>query len=916
MTGHRLLHYQILEKLGQGGMGIVYRAQDTTLNRQVAIKVLPDMFSRDPERLARFEREARLLASLNHPHIATIYGLEQANGRRFIVMELAEGETLAQKISRGPLPVEDALAVCRQIAEALEAAHENGIIHRDLKPSNIVVSAEGKIKILDFGLARALAGEAADPSDSPTITHEMTRPGVLLGTAAYMSPEQARGKTVDKRADIWAFGCILYECLTGKRAFAGETITDIVATVLKSEPEWALLPVDTPLLVRTVLRQCLQKDPARRLRDIGDAFLGMNESAIPPSELVALPRRFSRWWIAGLVAIWAIAATLVTIAFMRHFQGAPSPAPSPLVTRSIIRIEPGQWLAGVTRKAEFWQPSRTAMAISRDGRFIVYSAIEGDPGPQAIPRLYRRWTDQLEAKPITGTDGGINPFLSPDNRWVGFWSGGKLMKVSIDGGVPAPFCDSASSFGASWGPDSSIVFSSDEDVGISRVPADGGKPEVLTTPDKTSDEKSHRLPHILPNGKNALFTIMKEAYDAHPRIAILNLETKKKTPLMEDAVDARYVSTGHLVFLRRGILMAVPFDLHGLKEAGQPVPVVENVMQAINSANSNFNTEAGQFSVSDSGWLIYVPGGAVNGYENSLVWVDQQGNPQPITSFKAAFIIPRLSSDGQRIAYNFIGSEWRLDIYDLLRATATPWTSEGRSLFSTWTPNGKRVIFSWWKSGVANLYWQHADGSSPMERLTTSEYFQFPASVTPDEATLAFVEVRPDHTSYHLLLLDLQSRQVTSFSNSTFNECCPMFSPDGRWLAYSSNESGKDEVYVRLYPGGGGKSKISLDGGTDPLWARDGKQLFYRRQDQVQDQVWVVDVQTDQGFSKPRLLFEKPGPVYRIGGVVPFWDISLDGQRFLMVKSDDRKATPVTEMILVQNWFEELKRLVPSGIKP
>jgi serine/threonine-protein kinase len=905
MIGTSLSHYRITEKLGQGGMGEVYRAEDTNLSRQVAIKVLPDEFAYDAERLARFEREAKLLASLNHPNIAAIHGLEEHEGKRFLVLELVEGQTLAERLRKGRIPLDETLDICRQIAEGLEAAHEKGIIHRDLKPANVKVTPEGKVKILDFGLAKAFQGEpsAPDMSKSPTLTSQMTNAGVILGTAAYMSPEQTRGKAVDKRADIWAFGCVLYECLTVKRAFQGETITEIVASILKSDPDWRLLPAETPPFLRAVLRQCLQKDPARRLHDIADAFIGIQELAAQPSDRVAFPRRLSLWWIAGSVAVGAIAATLAMIVFMKHSQVGSSPP----VTRAILRIEPGQWLAGIARQPEFWRPSRTAMAISSDGRFIVYSAIEGNPSPQAVPRLYIRRTDRMEAKPIAGTEGGINPFLSPDDRWVGFWAEGRLMKVSIDGGVPANLCDVLLPFGASWGPDNNIVFSPEREIGLFSVSADGGKPKALTTPDKAKEEVSHRLPRCLPGGKGVLFTIMKEPGDTQPSVAVLDLKTGKWHVLMEDAADARYVPTRHLVFLRRGTLMAVRFDASRLDVTGQPVPVVANIMQAI-STHVAYNICAGQVSISNSGWLIYVTGGIVPDMENSLVWVDQTGAAQPVASFKAPFISPCLSPDGQRIAYATVGSEWRLHVYDLTRGTESPLTGEGKCQFLAWTTDGKRLVFNWWKSGRPNLHWQPADGSSPMERLAASEHYQALGSLTPDGATLAFVEEHPG-TGDDIFLLDLQSRRVTPLLNSRSDERYPVFSPYGRWLAYSSTESGREEVYVRSFPNPGGKWKLSLDGGTEPLWARSGKQLFYR----WQDQVWVVDVRTDTGFTpgRPRLLFEQPG--YRMATPIRCWDISLDGQKFLMVKLDDRKPQPVTEMILVQNWFEELKRLCPTG---
>jgi serine/threonine-protein kinase len=913
MIGKTISHYQILEKLGAGGMGEVYCAEDTNLHRHVAIKVLPDEFAQDAERLARFQREAQVLASLNHPNIATLYGLEESSGKRFIVMELVEGQTLAHRLLKGPLSVEEALEVCRQIGEGLEAAHEKGVVHRDLKPGNVMITADDKVKILDFGLAKALAGDSHPPdaTHSPTITEAMTRPGVIMGTAAYMSPEQARGKPVDKRADIWAFGCILFECLAGKRAFEGANITETLASILKEEPDWQALPPATPSKLWDLLRRCLQKDPRERLHDIADARIEMREPMTLPKAPLRESQRLPLGWLIAACVTALVIGILIGPTVMRYFKPGNSQILQPVV-RSPIKLEPGHWLEGM-RGFRPWgvdQPTRTAMAISNDGRFIVYSAIAENPGPQVKSQLYLRRTDQLEARTISGTEGGISPFLSPDSHSVGFWADGKLMKVPIDGGVPVALCDAALPFGASWGPENSIVFSPDNGSGLYRVSADSGKPEILTAPDKVKEESSHRLPHWLPDSKGVLFTIMREPFDPRPRIALLDLKTRQWRELLEDAVDARYVPTGHLVFLRQGTLLAVPFDLQRLELTGQPVPVVGKVVQAANIHDSGLNTGAGQFSISDSGWLVYAVGGVLPDLKNSLVWVDRKGKAQPISPFRDSFFAPRLSPDGQRIAYQTIGEKEELVwIYDLNRDTASRVTGEGKAAFVNWTPDSTRVVFGWRRSGSsANLYWQLADGSQAMERLTTSDNYQAVGSSSPDGVTLAFVEFRPE-TNGDILLLDLRSRRITPFLQSRSDELYGEFAPDGRWMAYVSDESGQWEVYVRPFPGPGGKWLISQGGGAEPLWGRNGKQLFYRQNDQA----WVVDIRTEGGFSpsRPRLLFEDTG----MGGAHPLrgWDISSDGQKFLMVKLEERKSQPVTEMILVQNWFEELKRLCPTG---
>jgi serine/threonine-protein kinase len=897
--------YRLLDEIGRGGMGVVYKAEDTKLGRQVAIKVLPEAFTADPERLARFEREARVLASLNNPNIAAIYGVEEADGKRFLVLELVEGENLAERLSRGRLALEDTLEVCRQVAVGLKGAHERGIIHRDLKPSNVKITPEGNVKILDFGLAKAFHEQLseADLNKSPTITADMTRPGVILGTAAYMSPEQARGKVVDKRADIWAFGCILYECLAGKRAFPGETATESIAAMLRGEPDWSLLPANLPVNVRAVLGRCLQKDRNLRYHDIADAWIELEAPADYPLETAPSRRPFSTLSIAAYGAVMLTAGLIIDRGLTRYLK----PGPSPSVVRSIIKVEPGHWLDGMRRTLLLQRPSRTAMAISSDGRFAVYSAIEENPGPQARPLLYLRRMDQPEAKPIEGTEGGINPFLSPDNRWVGFWADGKLKKVPTAGGIATTLCDVLSLFGASWGRDDSIVFTGGATLGLSTVSANGGKPETLTSPDPKREEISHRLPFWLANGKAVLFTVMRHAWDYQPRLAVLRLDTREWRVLLEDAADARCLPTGHLVFMRQGTLMAVAFDPSRLQVMGQPFPLVENVMQTFSTSGAH-NTGAGQFGISDTGSLIYASGGIVPDPNDSLVWVDPKGKAELVMDLQLPFFAPRLSPDGQRIAYGIAGREWQIWVYELSRGTNSRLTGEGRAAFPVWLPDCRRLVFSWQKSLEGNLFWQPYDGSMPMDRLTTGESAQYPGSWSPDGNAAVFVAFQPGN-GWDIELLDFRSGRVMPLLNSRFNETYPELSPDGRWLAYAADESDSDEVYVRPFPGPGMKFQISSDGGNQPLWARNGKQLYYR----WLDQVWVVDVQTQSGFatSKPRLVFEQTG--YAAGSPIRNYDLSLDGQKFLMVKSEQRQATPVTEMILVQNWFEELKRLVPSA---
>ncbi len=910
--------YDILELIGAGGMGEVYRAVDKSLDRHVAVKVLPAAFIEDEERLARFEREAKLLAALNHPHVAAIHGLDRSDDRRFLVLELVEGETLRGRLERGPLPVEDAVTICRQVAEGLEAAHARGIVHRDLKPGNIMLTRDDRAKILDFGLAKAAAAETTgiDIENSPTITGRVTKPGVILGTAAYMSPEQARGRTVDKRTDIWAFGCVLYECLTGEQAFRGETVSDTLAHILKGEPDWGRLPAGAPPHIRSLLGRCLEKDPKERLHDIADARIELRMAPRLPDD--ALPAAATRGRRPAALAVVGAAALIIGALIgplvRRSLVPKARPGSGPVV-RSSIGIPSGHSLGGGSlHKTLSGRPSRTEMAVSADGRLLVYSASKEGPGPRSAPSLYLRKLDEFEARPIKGTEGGLCPFLSPRGDWVGFWADGKLKKIPSEGGIATDLCDVPRPFGFSWGDDDRIVFCRDRGTGLMRVPASGGIPEVLTVPDRSREEYAHYLPHALPGARGVLFTIKRHPWDPEPRMAVLDIGSGQWQVLLENAADGRYAATGHLVFLRQGTLMAVPFDADRMTITGQAVPVVAGVEQTLNTTESYNDTGAGQFDLSASGSLIYVSGGIEPDAKNSLVWVDEKGRAEPIVAFKAPFFSTRLSPDGRRIAYTLLGMGGHsVLIHDLDRGMATRLTTEGMAAWALWTPDGERLVFDWLETGVPNLYWQAADGGSPKERLTESEFFHWPGSLSPDGSTLAFVEER-EETGPDIHFLDLRDRRTTPFLNSRFYEGYPQFSPDGRWIAYVTDESGQREVYVQALSGRQGKWRISHEGGRWPLWAPDGRRLYYRS-DRSGDQVWAVDVGAGPDFSagRPRLLFSPEG--YSRGSPVGTWGISRDGRRFLMVKLEDRPVQPVAEIILVQNWLEELRRLAPGGAK-
>jgi len=910
--------YRVIAQLGQGGMGKVYRAEDTSLSRQVAVKVLPDEFARDPERLARFEREAKLLAALNHPNIAAIHGIEESDGTRFLVLELAEGETLRDRLDKGPLPVEETLETCQQIAEGLEAAHEKGIIHRDLKPGNVMITSEGKIKILDFGLAKAYPGETTgvDIERSPTITARMTEPGVILGTAAYMSPEQARGRPADKRADVWALGCILYECLTGKRTFQGETISDTLALVLKGEPDWAALPMTTPGTIRILLHRCLQKNPKNRLHDIADARIEIDEAGSSSTEGGAAIKRFPWGWIFTAGSILLIAGFLIRPLIWETNRPALSPGP----VASVIKLEPGYGLDGDRDLLEFGWPSLTAMAISGDGRFIVYCAVDNSAA-EAKPHLFMRRLDELEASPIPGTEGGIAPFLSPDDRWVGFWADGKLKIVSVEGGIAQELCE-AGMYGASWGVSDRIVFADDVHGGLATIAAGGGVPAVLTTPDHAQNEGDHRLPSYLPNDRGTLFTVIRRGrgsvVDLEPRVAIFDNRTGERTFLIDDASDAQYIPTGHIVFLRRGALWAVPFSLRELETTGPAAPLRSGIIQAL--VPSARNTTAGQYSVSGSGHLIFAPGGVPPAWVNSLAWVDWKGNDGPAGLKSDRHYLPRLSPDGEKIAFQTLYDREQVWIYDAQRDMSYPLVSEGVCGDPIWTPDGKKIIYrKILPDRSEGIYSISVGGIDSKEELLIafpvgSAYD--PSSVSPDGRRLALTGYETGQAG-DIYIYDFESQSCAPFKVTPYDERFPNFSPDGRWIVYSSNREGRFDVYVSPADGSGGSIMVSLDGGVEPGWARSGKWIFYRSYQVTPaahlSQMWAVEVRPGTEFSigKPRPLFQSHK--FGISLANSCWDISLDDKRFLMVRREDRPLRPVTELVLIQNWFEEIKRRAPTG---
>jgi serine/threonine protein kinase/Tol biopolymer transport system component len=894
--GTRLGPFEVTSLLGVGGMGEVYRARDTKLERDVAIKVLPEAFAADTDRLTRFKREARVLASLEHPNIGTIHDLQEVQGTSFIVMQLVEGETLADRLSRGALTIDEALPIFAQIAEALEAAHEKGIIHRDLKPANVRVTEEGTVKVIDFGVAKYFKAQQQSRKDETAMTLE----GVIVGTVTYMSPEQARGKPVDKRTDIWAFGCCLYESLAGKAPFEGDTVSDTLSAILEHDPDWEALPDSTPANIRVLLRRCLEKDPNRRLHDIADARIEIGETltrasmAAPITSLESTgpERAVRKAALTGLVGL-VVGVTAILVVLRGVIRSSPAPEPR-RVRRYSVNLPSAAPLSHLLREGEM------PMALSPDGTVLVYvSIIDGRN------QLMMRRLDELEAQPIPGTEGAEELFFSPDGTWIAFITKpeGKLKKVRVDGGLPVTLCDASPlGVGASWGDDGYIVFSCTIPLGLARVSDAGGTPETLTTLDLEAGEIAHVVPNMLPGSKAVLFTVATSVDLNDMRIEVLLLDTLERQVLVK-AAAGWYVPTGHLICVRQGAILAAPFDVERLKVTGPVVPVTESRMPDIDAGNLRFAFSAG-------GTLVYVP--ASYWRNRSLVWVDRQGEEEPLAAPLHPYVRPRLSPDGRRVALHLedLQDVWTYDLPDgpLSQLTFDP----AIDYFPVWTPDGQRVVFASTREGGAiNLFWKPADGSGSAERLTTGQNMQIPYSWSPDGRTLAFVEFNPGtQRDVMLLSVDGEGEPTTQpLLQTPFNEYNPELSPDGRWIAYICNESGQYEVYVRPFPNvDGGKWRISSGGGGEPVWATDGGELFYRNGDAMM----AVTIETDPSFShrNPEVLFEGPYYTHPDPGCRSY-DISHKG-RFLMIKESEETG-PVTELIVVENWSEELKRIAPVG---
>jgi len=876
MISKKLAHYEVVEKIGAGGMGEVYRAHDTKLARDVALKLLPAEVASDTERLARFDREAKLLASLNHPHIASIYGIEQSNSQRFLVLELVEGEDLSERIARGAVPLEETLSICRQIAEALEAAHEQGVIHRDLKPANVKLTADGNVKVLDFGLAKALEVEEASPnlSHSPTLTTGATVQGMILGTAGYMSPEQARGKTADKRSDIWAFGCVLYEMLTGRQTFAGDTVSDTLASVLARDPDLDVLPSNLPGPIARLLRRCLEKDDKRRLRDIGEARItiegvlsGEIKDTVAEPTMAAAPARTRPWvWaITGLVAVCAVAG------WFMFFRAASQ---SPPVYR--VLVPPPQ-----QGNFEFAPGHPGPPRISPDGTRIVYAARQ-----TGLLQLWVQSLDEPEPRPLSGTDNAGYPFWSPDGRTIGFFANGKLKRVDAVGGPPLTVSDAVNGKGGSWNEAGDIIFAPAHNTGIHRVKATGGESVAITKLDVAGGENSHRHPRFLPDGEHYLYFVRTTGGDNPTMVWVASLDGSENHRLVPAESFAAY-SSDHLFYLREQVLLGQTFDAGTRELTGDPFPVVEGVYYIQGAA-------AGVFDVADNGVMVYHLGGQS---QDEIVWLDRSGNILERIGDLGTYSGFSLSPDNKYIAcevYDARSNSDDLWVIDVETGVRTRFTYDPENDWSpVWSPDSRRIMFDSRSGGQHDLYEKSIVGSEPERLILETDQDKYVADWSGDGKHIAYV-VQDSTGAGDIWILSLSGdREPFKFNATPAGEQTPKFSPDSKWLAYRSDETGTFHIYVSPFPGGGRKWQVSSEGGFYARWRSDGKEIYYAS---TLGQIIAVDV--DQRNSTFIIGAEEALFASASGDIDP----SPDGQRFVTVRSvDDQTADP---MALVINWFD------------
>ncbi len=868
-SGVKLGWYEIIEPLGEGGMGEVYRARDGRLHRDVALKIVhPDLAVSDP--LARFRREARVLASLCHPNVASVYEFEELEAAAFIVMELVPGQTLASRLAQGPMPIAEALQVAGQVAAALQAVHEKGIIHRDLKPANIKITNDGIVKVLDFGLAKQ-SQDSVPHAELHTITADHTGPGVVVGTAAYMSPEQARGWDVDRRTDVWSFGCVLFEMLTGTRAFAATTHADTIAAVMAREIDWQALPAATPPSIARLLRRCLARDPKRRLRDIGDAQLELDDAASEPAvdrERHGGNRRvkarvgaisaavFATGLLAGSAAVWF---------------GRPQAPPQGNAVHFVVSLPSTAQLAGL----DF--PS---LAISPDGSTLAFVASRGSQ-----TQLFVRAMSSLESTPLQGTTNAVAPFFSPDGRWVAFFAGGELKKVALSGGTPVTLCEAPVGLGGSWNQDDVILFAATTGSGISQVSAYGGRPQRTSTLDVDKGEFSHRWPEWLPGAKTILYTVGTVGSWNDAQIVAQSLATGERTIVVQGGSNPRYLASGHLLYVHDGVIMSVPFDANRVRVTGTAVPVLEGVLQSSDGA--------AQFSISPLGHAAYVEG-TFGSEQRRLVMVGRDGVVTPLSAPPLPYQWPRVSPDGQKILVTIEGSAPDLWLYDLRSSSITQLTFDAGANFPAWTRDGHGVVFTSARNGPPNLFVTALNQPAATERVASSDHMQVAGAWSSDGATLAFVERRPNTGRDILLVSPRDNQPPQPWLASPHEESTPRLSPDGRWLAYVSNQSGHDEVYVGSVADAERVHSISTGGGAEPVWGTNAQELFYRS---PAGMMVAAFEGTATRVARTRLLFKGDFA----GGTIDAsnYDVMPDGQRFIMVQ---RQSPAPTTLHVLMNW--------------
>ena len=893
-AGTRFGAYELTGLIGAGGMGEVYRATDKQLGRQVAIKTLPESLATDPDRLARFEREAKLLAALNHPHIAAVYSLDRHAGTLYLAMELVEGASLEEKLKSGAMSVADALPLALQIAQALEAAHEKGVIHRDLKPANIMLTPAGLVKVLDFGLAKAFSADPvkATAAQSPALSLAMTQQGIILGTAGYMAPEQASGQPADQRADVWSFGVVVFEMLTGLPLFRGESVPHILADVLKTEPDWSRLPPDLHPRLRQMLVRCLAKRPRNRYAGIADARVDIEAVLSDPEGATPRPRGEARaaaprWQRIGAALGLLVAGAVVTSVAAWTLKSEPAALPP---TR-FAHVIPG---TQVLRNA-----NALALAIAPDGRRIAYNTRDG---------FQLRELDELEARLIPGTsNNAIAPFFSPDSRTLAYLQlqpGRAVRKIGIQGGASVGITPPVTGQlrGASWGVDGSVFFATPD--GIARVAGTGGTPETVVA---TADNESLNSPSLLPDGDSLLFDVAEGGDRDSGRIVVQSLATGERRDLITGGSNARYVPTGHLIYSFGDVLYGIAFDLETLTVSGGPVPLAQGIMRAGGTGEAHYG-------IAGNGTLAYLSGRAS---ARTVVWVDREGRETPIAVPPRDYNYVQLSPDGTRLALDARDEEGDIWIFDLERETPQRLTFDpGLNRGPLWAaPNGQRVVFTRGLDTGEEIFWQAADGSGVPEALTQDSGRQvFANDVTPDGKTLLFMDVNAPRDIWQVPIGDPGAMPVALIATSA-NEYGAQVSPDGRWLVYQSDESGQAEIYVRPYPEvDTGRWQVSRGGGTRPRWSRDGRELFFfvPSTGTAQSALLAATIDADTTFrwSAPTQVFA--GDYAAPNESRQTYDVSLDGERFLMIKDVVDESGPPAQIIVVENWFEELERLVPA----